>query len=212
MRTRITQEEAYDFLKTLPEELTLQEFKRYDALSLHLRLTPKGLKFKFSDEALQETYHIERFKLSIFYKGQEVKKRVPLKMGSMVLWTTIHQYMTHLKPESRENQELPFNINDLRYIGTVDESEGVSSISSTIQLPYRLTHEFLNGCDEDLLFVEDVYPGKEPVYTVIYKDKVWEINYSEEDKLKRLASWGQSIESELSKILKDEQEEYYLYN
>lgn len=209
MRTRITQEEAYEFLKSLPKEITLQEFQVFNNKTLHIWLTPQKLRFKFTEEPLPNTYHIKNFRLAYFYKGQESKKRVPLQVGSMALWTTIYQYMAQIKPETRGNQELPFNIKTLKYLGTVDESEGVSNISSNIKMPYRLTHEFLTPDYVDVLFIEDVYDDPKPETSVFYKDKVWEINYLEEDKLRRLASWGQSIESELSKRLKEERSLYY---
>lgn len=208
MRTRITQEEAYEFMKTLPKEITLQEYQVFNKKSLHMWLTPQKLRFKFTEDILKNTYHIKNFRLSYFYKGQESKKRVPLQLGSMALWTTIYQYMAQIKPESRGNQDLPFDVKTLKYLGTVDESEGVSNISSNIKMPYRLTHEFLTPDYEDVLFIEDYYDSSKPETSVFYQDKVWEINYLEEDKLRRLTSWGQSIESELSKRLKEERELY----
>lgn len=209
MKTRITQEEAYNYLKSLPSELTLEEYKQFSKKSLHLRLTPDGLKYVFTEEPLENTYHIEKFRLSFFYKGQEVKKRVPLQVGSMALWTTIYQYMAQVEVEERENKELPFSIKELRYLGTTDESEGVTNISSNVQLPYRLTHSFLTPKDEDVLYIEDVYPdSSKPKATVIYKQKHYGLNYLEADKLAREVVWLQNKESELSKILKEERELY----
>lgn len=208
MRTRITQEEAYEFMKTLPKEITLQEYQVFNKKSLHMWLTSKKLQFKFTEDTLKNTYHIKNFRLSYFYKGQESKKRVPLQLGSMALWTTIYQYMAQIKPESKGNQDLPFDVKTLKYLGTVDESEGITNISSNIKMPYRLTHEFLTPDYEDVLFIEDYYDSSKPETSVFYQDNVLEINYLEEDKLRRLASWGQSIESELSKRLKEERELY----
>lgn len=210
MKTRITQEDAYEFVKRLPKEISLDKYAEYQQQTLHLRLTKDGLKFTFTDEPIEGSYHLEKFPVSNFYKGQDTKKRVQLKLGSMMLWTTVFQYMEQVGQESVLDDELPFNINKLRYIGTTDESEGVSNISSNHQLPYRLTHSFLDEKDIDVYYIEDVYvdeyTGRKQQKTSVYTNSnFYTLNYLDADKFSRLANWGQNIESELSKQIKEEQ-------
>lgn len=206
MKTRITQEEAYEFLKSLPKEIKKGVYEKYQEKSLHLKITSKGMIFTFTEEKLEGTFNIENFRLSYFYKGQEVYKRVPLQIGSMALWTTVFQYMEQVKKE----EILPIEIdNTLRYVGTDDEAVGVSSISSSQELPYRLTHTFFTKDDGELLFIEDVYKEKNPrKESVYYKGKFYELDYLQVDRLRRLASIGQCKESELSKLIKEEEDFY----
>ena len=208
MRTRITQEEAYQYLKSLPKEISREEFQHFHNKSLHLKVTSKKLQFTFTEEPLEDTFHLPNFKLSYFYKGQDVKKRVPLQVGSMALWTTVYQYMATVQAQHSKEEGLPFNLQQLKYIGTTDESEGVSSISSNQQLPYRLTHTFFTDTDEEVLFIQDFYEHPKPTTKVYYQQEFYECNYLEEDKLTRQSSRGQSITSELSKRIKQERELY----
>lgn len=206
MKTRITQEEAYEFLKSLPKEIDREVYKNYQKKSLHLKITSKGMKFTFTEERLEDTFNLENFRLSYFYKGKEMYKRVPLQVGSMALWTTVFQYMEQVSKE----EKLPVKIDkSLRYIGTDDEAVGVSGVSSSQEMPYRLTHTFFTERNEELLFIEDVYKErntrKESVY---YRGKFYELDYLQADRLRRMANWGQSRESELSKLLEEELREY----
>lgn len=202
LKTRITQEEAYEFLKTLPEEVGQEVYDRYQDKSLHLKITSKGMIFTFTEEKLEDTFNIVNFRLSYFYKGKGVYKRVPLQVGSMALWTTVYQYMEQVKKE----ESIPVKIdNTLRYIGTDDEALGVGGISANLEMPYRLTHTFFTENNKELLYIEDVYKEnntrKESVY---YQGKFYELDYLQADRLRRLSNWGQSKESELSKVLKEE--------
>ena len=209
MRTRISQEEANEFLKALPEEISLQTYQLFQRKSLHLKVAPEGLKFTFTEEALQGTYHLEKFKLAFFYKGQETKKRVPLGAGSMALWTTIYHFMANVEMEIPYTyQTPPFDISTIRYIGTEDESEGVSSISSNVEMPYRLTHTFLTPEKGVVLFIEDCY-NNERKYSCLYNQGTVKLNYLEEDKLMKQAMWGQAMESRLAKALQDERDLYH---
>lgn len=210
MKTRITQEEAYGFLQTLPEEITEETYQLFHTKSLHLRLTDTDMQFTFTEEPLENTYNIKNFRLSYFYKGLDKKKRVPLGVGSMALWTTVLQYMSNIEEVTQKTyQSVPFDIMKLRYIGTEDESSGVDSISSTKELPYRLTHTFLTEENALVLYIEDCYNSSKKV-SCLYNQGAVKLNYLEEDRLTKKVQWGKSIESELSKKLKQEQEYYLL--
>lgn len=206
MKTRITQEEAYEFLKLLPKEISKDKYKDYEQKSLHLRMTNGGLKCLFTEKDLKDTYRIKNLRLSHFYKGRAPYKRVPLQVGSMALWTTVFQYMDQIKKEN----ELPIKIDSsLRYIGTEDEAIGVSSIQSSQELPYRLVHSFLDSKDNEVLFIEDVYREQNKKESSLYLGgKFYGLNYLEEDKLRRKVNIMGSVESELSKIIKKELDFY----
>lgn len=207
MKTRITQEEAYNFLKTLPEAISNDTYNVFTKQSLHLKQTSDGLKFTFKEEDIPNTHHIKNFRLAYFYKGQDVKTRVPLAVGSMALWTTVFQYMAKVDTHVETYASVPFDVKSLKYIGTTDESQGVSNISSTEELPYRLTHTYFTEQGEEVLFIEDVY-GSDKKILCMFKGKKVPLNYLEEDWLVRMSFEGQNKESELSKILAEEEELY----